>query len=217
MNLITEYTLVDNSLLPENICFVTLSEIKAHCRIAHDDDDALLNTYHNVAAQQIENYISRPVLTKIYDVRVSSKSDEPFIFDKIPLVQGPYVYRPLSLIVKEPDKDEETISWGDASDRFEFRYTSNFLDGIIVNKKPIDVEYVKFNISAGKFCSTDDDQGIRPSNSYDAWNRTRAFVPLKAAGLLIIGGLYENRESVVSFNVSNNPTLKSLLNPYRRY
>lgn len=38
---------------------------------------------------------------------------------------------------------------------------------------------------------------------------------IKAAALLIIGGLYENRESVGEREIKENPAVVSLLHPYR--
>lgn len=39
--------------------------------------------------------------------------------------------------------------------------------------------------------------------------------PVKAAGLLLVGDLYSNREALVERPLSKNPTFERLLNPYR--
>lgn len=38
----------------------------------------------------------------------------------------------------------------------------------------------------------------------------------KAAALLIVGGLYENRESMGEKEIKENPAVKSLIYPYRK-
>ena len=49
------------------------------------------------------------------------------------------------------------------------------------------------------------------------WYESPTYVPsaIKAAGLLIVGGLYENRESHGAQEVKENPAVSSLLQPYR--
>ncbi|MBS0506843.1 MAG: phage gp6-like head-tail connector protein [Proteobacteria bacterium] len=39
--------------------------------------------------------------------------------------------------------------------------------------------------------------------------------PIKSAALLLVGNLYENRESMSDRPYSKNPTFEALLNPYR--
>ena len=39
--------------------------------------------------------------------------------------------------------------------------------------------------------------------------------PIKSAALLLVGNLYENRESMGDRPYSKNPTFEALLNPYR--
>ena len=39
--------------------------------------------------------------------------------------------------------------------------------------------------------------------------------PVKSAALLLVGNLYENRESMGDRPYSKNPTFEALLNPYR--
>jgi uncharacterized phage protein (predicted DNA packaging) len=39
--------------------------------------------------------------------------------------------------------------------------------------------------------------------------------PVKSAALLLVGNLYENRESMSDRPYSKNPTFEALLNPYR--
>ena len=41
--------------------------------------------------------------------------------------------------------------------------------------------------------------------------------PIKSAALLLIGTLYEQRESVGERPYNRNPTFEALLNPYRQY
>ena len=42
-----------------------------------------------------------------------------------------------------------------------------------------------------------------------------AAAPVKSAALLLVGNLYENRESMSDRPYSKNPTFEALLNPYR--
>ncbi len=41
--------------------------------------------------------------------------------------------------------------------------------------------------------------------------------PVKSAALLLVGNLYENRESMGDRPYSKNPTFEALLNPYRAH
>ena len=46
---------------------------------------------------------------------------------------------------------------------------------------------------------------------------TAAPAPVKSAALLLVGNLYENRESMGDRPYSKNPTFEALLNPYRAH
>ena len=187
---------------------VSLDEIKSHCRIVGDDDDTLLKLYHDSAVQHIENYISRPVLEQTVNAYFGSALSDARVIEEIVLDYGPYTPDIFPIFSNVRDAENNVVELKKIID-WTYTIEGKFCDLIIRFSKPRELKSFLITTNCGIFA--------KELNNSDPAFYYRLHHPIKAAALLIIAGLYEQRESVVPFNVAKNPTLTSLLNPYRRY
>lgn len=180
---------------------LTVEEVRLHCRIDHSDDDPLLTTYISAVREHVEEVTGRALTEKLVQCRFDSFAD----------VLG-YELRPLpfralsSFTYLDVDEVEQVVSTAiyrviTADRRAYITLRSNQVWPAYVSDEdyPVQVTFV-----------------AAPTAS--AGSPTTMVIPsgVRAAMLLMIGDLYENRESqVVGTIVAKNDTAMNLLRPFK--
>ncbi|MCK9504702.1 MAG: head-tail connector protein [Porticoccaceae bacterium] len=172
---------------------VTLDEAKAHLRVTHDAEDDLITALITAAREAAENYTHRALCEKTLE----------YYCDAFPcqiVLPQPPVQSVTSVKYIDRDGIEQTL---DAAE-----YQTH-----IQNEPALIVE------AYGKTWPTTRDELNAVRVRYVVGYASAADVPgpVKAALLLMIGHLYENREdSIVGAAISELPFgSRCLLNPYR--
>lgn len=172
---------------------VTLDEIKAHLRVDFDDDDDVLGYYITSARQHAENYCQRAFITQIFNYRLDEFPWEL----KLP---RPNLVSVSSIKYTDQNGDEQTLDISEYQvdiystvGRVKPTYSNTWPSTRIGDYNAVNVEYV-----AGYGDTADVPRAI------------------KQAIMLLVGHLYENRESTAALTIKDVPMgYYSLLNQYR--
>lgn len=175
---------------------VTLTEAKLHLKVDDTTEDTLITALIQAAREHAENYTGRAFIEQSWEL-VMDEFDEEI---ELPIAPATSV---TSITYKDPNNVTQTLS---AS-----VYELNTHD------TPQEI-YVKYGQVWPAYLAIENSITVTFKAGYGA---TAASVPapIRAAILLIIGHLYQNRENVV---VGRTPAelpqgAESLLNPYRIY
>lgn len=179
---------------PSPLDVVSLATAKAHLKVEHSVDDALVTTYIGVAYNAVEAYTN----THLAETQVSHYFDHLFEFTNIHVGPQSSVNRDTGKGVSYINA-EGVKTFLDSTD-YEFDGTSYPARLRLINE-PTDV---KDTLKAWK---------VDTKSGYTATSRPDALV---AAMLLVIGHLYENRQDVTPFRVYETPLAsRYLMNPHR--
>jgi uncharacterized phiE125 gp8 family phage protein len=175
---------------------VSLAEAKAHLRVDHDEEDALILMLVNAATQHLDGWHGSLRQALVAQGWRLTLDEFPSTGIYIPL--GPLLSVE-ALRYDDADGFEQTIAAED--------YTVDLAspDGWIV-----------LNTGSAWPATLDAINAVRID--FTAGYGPPAAVPqvLKAAVLLIVGDLYEYREGKVNSNIIINPTVESLISLHRR-
>lgn len=172
---------------------VDLATAKAHCRVIHSSEDSLMAVYIAAATQALDGpdgVLGRALITQTWDYSLDGFEGDSIT---IPL---PPLQSVTSVKYLDPDGAEQTIAAG--------RYTVNTADGTVT-------------IDAAGWPSTQDVPNavtIRFVAGYA--NAAAVPAPIRAAILLHIGDLFENRQIGTERQVFTNPAYDALIYPYRK-
>ncbi len=169
---------------------VTLEEAKQHLRVDHSDDDAMINAYIAAASAHLDG--PRGWLDRSIGTQELQAVSAGFCDGKIHLPYGP-VQSVEALVYLDADNAEQTIDPADyavANDRIWFSYGYS-----------LPAVYPAFNAVQISYTAGFDE--TPPA--------------LKAAVLMHVGTLYENRESVGDSKVVLPHAYEALCAPYKRW
>jgi uncharacterized phiE125 gp8 family phage protein len=173
---------------------LTLAEVKAHLRITHSSDDAMLAIYLAAARQWIDGpdgWLNRAIMLQTWELSLDTFPSAEIRLPLIPVKQID------SIKYDDSNGAEQTMPPGDY-----------FLDN------PAHPSWVLPYVGTGwpSTMATANAVRVRFICGYD----TAAVVPatLKAAVLLMTGYLYEHREATVE-DAFTAGAVRALLNPYQ--
>lgn len=185
---------------------VSLNAAKAHCRVSHDEDDALISAFIMAAVQHLDGadgWLGRALVTQKWEMVLDAFPRDYRI--RLPLAP---VLSVDAVLYRAPDGTEtefDDARW----------YLANGGEGISwLSLEPQAVwpstedrnGAVRVQFTAGYEPTTDSPPDL-------AGNVPE---PIKAAILLMVGDMYENREErIVGAIVAELPTVQRLLTPYR--
>lgn len=179
---------------------VTLAEVKEHLRVDTSDEDTLLNTLIYAATEHVSGrngYTGRVLLPQTWYAYYSD-------FSEIELPLAPCISVD-AITYKDQDSATQTLSTD--------VYTANTArEPALIQLKP--------NQSWPETDGSWDSVKVEFQAGYSGGSPAADAVPyaIKAAILLVIGDLYQNREGgalVAGASYEINPTVKNLLRPYR--
>lgn len=178
---------------------ITLGETKDHLRVDSADDDALISVLITAARQHIDGrdgWLGRALMTQTWDYALYSFPTTDCL--ELPLAP---VQSITSITYTDTDGASQTFASG------------NYALGADLDWSPrVNLGYDK---SWPSTRSIPDAVTVRFVAGYASAADVPA--PIKAAMLMIVGHLYEHRESVVDKQLSEVPrSVDSLLMPYRR-
>lgn len=178
---------------------ITLQEAKDHLRVDGTTDDALISALIQAARQHIDGrdgWLGRALMTQTWDYTLDEFPDT----DYIPLPLAP-VQSITSITYTDTNGTSQTFSSG------------NYALGADLDWSPrVNLGYDK---SWPSTRTIPDAVTVRFVAGYA--NAASVPAPIKAALLMMIGHLYEHRESVADKELSEVPmAVQSLLMPYRR-
>ncbi len=177
---------------------VALAEAKLHLKIDSDTtDDNLITALIVAAREQAEKYTGRALVEQVWEYYIDEFED-----DEIELLHPPLMSI-TSITYIDPDNVTQTLS-------------TSIYDADL-HSEPGQI-YLKYGKSWPSVLDIENSIKITYKAGYGA---TAASVPasIKAAILLLIGDLYENRqETIVGASVAKLPNgIQYLLDPYRVY
>jgi len=180
---------------------VTVAEAKSHLRVDGSDSDTYIGTLIIAARQMVENWMQRSLVQRTYRADVSGFA---YGFD-LP-------YKPLASLssVKYYNTDSpQVLTTLDSSYyRADLLRGEIYLDvGAIIPSVSTQHDAVQITYVAGYEPSADSPQD-------HAGNVPNA---IKAAILLVVGHLFENREATSQLRIQELPTVEMLLSGYRYY
>lgn len=175
---------------------VSLTEAKLHLRVDHDDEDDLIEMLITAARQQAENYTGRAIINQTWELTLDQFPDDDMALPPAPLSSI------TSIIYKDLNGVNTTAS---ASTLYE---------------PDIYSEPGKACLRYGQTWPTAQDiQNSITATYVSGYGATGASVPaaIRSAILLLVGHLYEHRESVIIGTISSDlpQGFEYLLNPYR--
>lgn len=184
---------------------ITLEEAKSHLRVSDDDNNDMLRLYIKAVRQNLDGmdgWLGRALVTQTWELTLDSF---PCGEIRIPI---PPLQSVTSIKYDDEDGNEQTVDAGD--------YTVDTLNEpgwVLVNSdESWPTTFNGINAVRVRFVA-----GYAPTN--DSPNDLRANVPapIKAAMLLMLGTLYENRgEVIVGQTAITMPwASEALLKPYR--
>lgn len=184
---------------------VTLAEVRAHCRVTSNDEDALLAGYLIAARQHVEDYTGRALMTQTWDVFFDG--DWPLVWDKS---RAYYTQR---IVLPKAPVQSVTVSYVDANGATQTLAGSEYQAVTTAAVAYIVPSY------AAVWPTVRDQQNavtVRIVAGYGS-NPGDAPEPIRLAILLLVGHWFEHREAVnIGNSVSEVPlTVCSLLSPYR--
>lgn len=177
---------------------VSLAETKDHLRVDINDDDNLILGLIQAAREYAEEYLGRSLIQRTY------RADLPYFADDIWLPRGPVV----SIgSIKYWDTSSPSVQQTWAATNYQLYYD------VVKRTHGAAFESVYPRPDAVQITYT---AGYLDTSSPQAENVPYA---LKAAMLLMVGDLYEHRESQVLYpgQLLNNPTMTRLLDAFRAY
>jgi uncharacterized phiE125 gp8 family phage protein len=172
---------------------VTLQEAKNHLRVDVTDDDALITAQIQAATSWVEQFCGRQLITATYLLTLDRfpRWDTPIILPRPPAISV------TSITYTKSDESTDTV-------------TST--DYVLDNKDDLDRHRIVLKDAFSWPTDTRDYAAVRVI--YTAGYGAASAVPdvYKSAIKLMVGNLYENRETaVVGTIVANLPTIESLL------
>lgn len=180
---------------PSPLDVVSLATAKAHLRVEHDTDDALVTTYIGVAYNAVEAYTN----THLAETNVSHFFDHLHEYTNIHV--GPRVSINTTRATDGVSYiDDKGVRQYLAATDYEFD-GSSYPARLRILNEPTDV---KDTLNAWRVDTT------------SGYNNTTRPDALVSAMLLIVGHLYENRQDVTPFRVYETPLAsRYLMNPHR--
>lgn len=172
---------------------VSLSDAKVHLRVDGSAEDVLIAAYLQAAREHVENVTGRALMLQTWELRLDAWSD------RIELPRAP-----LASITSV--KYDDTTGAEQSASGYQTVQPSGPTAGCGTVLPPAGGSWPSAGAGAG---------AIRVR--YVAGHATAADVPaaLRAAVLLTLGDLYENREASSAVSVSTNPAFHRLIFPYR--
>jgi len=180
---------------PSPLDVVSLATAKAHLRVEHTTDDALVTTYIGVAYNAVEAYTN----THLAETNVSDFFDHLHEYTNIHV--GPRVSINTTRATDGVSYiDDNGVRQYLAATDYEFD-GSSYPARLRILNEPTDV---KDTLNAWRVDTT------------SGYNNTTRPDALVSAMLLIVGHLYENRQDVTPFRVYETPLAsRYLMNPHR--
>tara|TARA_R100001086_G_scaffold36140_3_gene16305 strand:+ start:41 stop:685 length:645 start_codon:yes stop_codon:yes gene_type:complete len=185
---------------------VTLIEAKAHLRVSHDDDDLLISSLITAARQHIDGadgWLGRCLVQQTWDLKL----------DGFPLATGKIILpmAPLIEVVQITYRDSAGATQTLAPSVYQIvdQGTRRSFVTLEPNKSWPGTDD-RHDAVAVRFTAGYPDDGDSPADY--AANIPAA---IKAALLLMIGELYENREAMIRTDLTDNPAVRRLLKPYQ--
>lgn len=180
-------------ITPPTVEPITLAEAKAHLRITHTDEDALITSLISVARADAENELQRSLITQTREI---ARDAFPAAIE---LTFGP-VIAVTSVKFDDPAGIEQTL------DPATYRLDTYRLSGWIVPDPDYSWPETRQHVNAVRVRYT---AGYGPA-------ATDVPAPIRQWILLRIGTLFEHRESVAAgVTVATVPYVDRLLDPYR--
>lgn len=181
---------------------VTLQTAKIHLRAggcydaasanAYTAEDSIITTYLNAASRLVEDQLGRALLTQTWTATFSLYDwDLKFVIDRGPM-------QSISLV--------EVLVLG--------VYTTVVTTVYKVRKVSRDDTFVRLQLNQSWPVADVDDAAYRFTFTLGYGTSADVPVPIHAAILLVVSGLYENREDMNPGNAGRNPAVLSLLRPY---
>jgi uncharacterized phiE125 gp8 family phage protein len=170
---------------------VTLEDAKSHLRVDVVDDDGLILTQLQAATSWVEEYTGRQLVTATWQLTVDGFGSGPIILPRPPAITV------TSITYTKPDETTATVPAADY---------------ILDNQDALDRHRIILADSASWPTDTRDYSAVRVL--YTAGYGNAAAVPevFKTAVLLMVGEMYENRESIIVGTIfAQLPTLEKLL------
>lgn len=175
---------------------LSLTEVKQHLRISHNDDDAMLAIYLAAARQWIDGpdgWLSRAIMTQVWELTLDAF---PCSEIRLPLI---------------PVQSIDTIKYDDADGLEQtMPNTDYFLDN------PAHPSWVLPMEDTGWPTTMATANAVRVRFVCGYANAAAVPGPLKAAVLLMTGWLYENREAKPEDALTQG-AVRMLLNPYQMF
>lgn len=177
---------------------VTLEEAKAHLRVDHADDDAMISAFIAAATEHLDGY--RGVLGRAL-VNQTWRQD----FDGFCRV----------LRLPFPDVSEATVAYDDASGTVQTVGVSDYrilADGI--------GPYLAASLNTAWPSSNGAENSVRVTFTAGFGTAAEVPSPIKAAILLMVGDLYEHRQTASergAGKIDMSMTVDRLISPYRRW
>lgn len=178
---------------------VTLAEAKAHLRVEHTTDDTLITSLIAAVTAHLDGeagWLGRALVTQTWELVLDDFPAEGAGEIRLPLAPLQSV---TSIKYDDAALTEQTVS----PDDYRVDAVSKVRPGWVVPGSS-GWPSVGDTINAVR---------VRFVCGYGAASAVPAAI--KAAMLLIIGGLYENREAIGTVKVELNPAAQALLAPYR--
>lgn len=176
---------------------VSLTDAKLHLRVTTDGEDTLISSLITAARQYVEETCSRALVEQTLEYTVDAWPCGGFLLPRPPLVSV--------TSIKYRDTDGVEATWASIN----YLVRAGEVPGRVVPGYSISYPTTTLQPAGGIT--------VRYVAGYGAVSAVPAAI--KAAMLLMIGNLYEHRESVVvgqtATILAENPTISVLLAPYR--
>ncbi len=184
-------------ITPPTKIFLTLPEVKSHLRITSDDEDAYVSQLSIGAEAHLDGYsgiLGRALLTQIWEMRLPSFRHRRFNIPLPPLQSiNSIKYLDLQGAEQLVSSSIYNVDTGGTSGGTVELKDGQVWPSIVTQRQ--DAVRVRFTCGYGE--------------------RSDVPAPILSAALLIVGALYETRESsVIGKSVVDNPSVKMLINPY---
>jgi uncharacterized phiE125 gp8 family phage protein len=177
---------------------ITLDEAKAHCRVDHNDDDALISSLITAAAQHLDGrrgYLGRCLLTQSWEYRVHC-------FPKCGVIELPLP--PLQSVESVKYIDDAGVEQTLVANADYVVDTATYHGQV---RRAYDVVWPVARL---------EDYVVRIVFTAGFGTAEAVPQPIKTAMLMMIGHLYEHRETVADSSLVEVPlAARWLLGPYR--
>lgn len=171
---------------------VTLNDAKLHCRVDHEDDDALISAYLGAAVQKLETILGTSLGESLWREYFDR-------FDCINLSKWP-VREGSTIVVKYLDGDEieQTVTSSD----YRLELLTNTTKVLLATGSTWPTSYATTRNDAVRVEYTAGLVAVPPA--------------LRVAVLLDVGAMYESREAVSNLSFSPTGMYDDLIRPFRR-